>query len=82
MEWKKRTTDRVEKATRYALSEAKKVSKFAETYKEVEGKRSDLWGKWGSPETKTKTSGILQQWKNANTKNQALRDKHNLLKNK
>lgn len=82
MEGKKWTAERVAKATRYALSEAKKVSKFAEQYKEVEWKRADLWGKWGSPETKGKTSWIIQQWKDQNSKNQALWDKHNLLKNK
>lgn len=80
MEGKKRTVERVEKATRYALWEVKKVSKFAEEYKKIEDKRVDIGGKWGSPEKKERTSAAFQTWKTQNAKNQALRDKHNLLK--
>lgn len=77
MEGKKWTASRVEKATRYALSEAKKVSKFAEEYAKIESKKSDLGWRGGSPE-KSKTS-VLQWWKQQNEKKEALWKKHNLL---
>ena len=77
MEGKKFTASRVEKATRYALSEAKKVSKFAEEYAKIESKKSDLWGRGGTSD-KPKSS-VLQAWKQQNEKKDALWKKHNLL---
>lgn len=77
MEGKKMTPQRVEKATRYALSEAKKVSKFAEEYAKIESKKSDLGGRGGSPE-KPKSS-VLQAMRQQDEKKDALWKKHNLL---
>lgn len=78
MEWKKRTKSRVEKATSYALSQAKKVSKFAEEYNKVNAKKIGFW--WRESTPWKKTNWILESFYASENKHKERLKKHNLLK--
>lgn len=78
MEWKARTPERVKKATRFALSEAKKVSKFAEEYNKLQDPKWSIWNGRDGTSAPAKKSSFATDIKNKKKMRSKLMEKHSL----